>query len=174
MIPSIQGDRVTTTFQFDGIYDFRGFLRFDREELAVIIRGAQLSTDNSEFYFDNGPIQMIQFSSFNGNTRNLRADILMNPVSNFSIVRSSESLMIQTPLTVERRNESAVLAIQEETQSSLDQGAVAATTLNTFQDSAQEDANDLIPDITNDTSLQEEPFIEEVPVVEEDQDIQWN
>ena len=95
--PDYSGKKATTSLQFDGTYDWVGYVRPSVDEAFLLIRGAKLFTGDHDFTFEEGSLQAMKLSSQSDGDRGLKAAMYFAPLSSFSIVQKDENLMIQTP-----------------------------------------------------------------------------
>jgi type IV pilus assembly protein PilQ len=110
--PIVTDEKVTTSLQFDGTYDWVGYVKPSVDEAFLLIRGARLFTGNQDFSFEEGPLQTVRFSSQDDQDESWKAEMYFAPPSSFAIVRKDQRLMIQTPKTIESEK---VLSLAEHT-----------------------------------------------------------
>jgi len=97
--PRVNRDKITTSFEFDGGYDWVGYVRPSSEEVALLIRGARLFTNDNDFYFEEGPLQTVSLQQSVDDRNRFKAEMFFAPTSSFSIVKGTENLIVQTPNT---------------------------------------------------------------------------
>ncbi len=116
--PDYSGKKVTTSLQFDGTYDWVGYVRPSVDEAFLLIRGAKLFTGAHDFTFEEGSLQAMKFSPQSDGDKGLKAAMYFAPLSSFSIVQKNENLMIQTPYVKtgepEKKEETFAAIKQEE------------------------------------------------------------
>jgi len=119
--PVIRDDRVMTLFEFDGSYDWVGYLRPSRDKAVLLIRGARRLTSKSDFSFADGSLRAVRLSSEEGRDLDIKAEMIFIPRSSFSIVRKARVLMVETPYVrtrqarrVEEREAPPEVAISEQ------------------------------------------------------------
>ncbi len=115
--PEYSGKKVTTSLQFDGTYDWVGYIRPSIDEAFLLIRGAKLFTGDHDFSFEEGPLQTMKLSSQNDGDKGVKAAMYFAPLSSFSIVQKDENLMIQTPhvkTSVPEKEEESFATVEKE------------------------------------------------------------
>lgn len=100
--PSIEGNQMMTSFWFDGSYDWVGYVRPSRDAAALLIHGAEIITDDNDFSFDESPLRNVRLYSESGEVPSLKAVMFFEKASSFSVVRKPQSIVVQTPYTLEK------------------------------------------------------------------------
>lgn len=100
--PSIEGNRVMTSFWFDGRYDWVGYVRPSKDAAALLIRGAEIITEDNDFSFEESPLRSVRLYSEKGEVPSLKAVMFFETASSFSVVRKPRSIVVQTPYTLKK------------------------------------------------------------------------
>ncbi|MFH1942780.1 MAG: secretin N-terminal domain-containing protein [bacterium] len=88
--------QVVTSLEFDGSYEWVGYIRPSRDAVALLIRGASLGILQKEFEFENGVLRNVRLFPDEKNVFGLKAVMFLQSSSPFSVVRKPQSLVFNT------------------------------------------------------------------------------
>jgi len=105
--PSMQNNQFMTTFNFDGTYDWGGYIRPAPNAAAILVRGAKLFLSDSDFSFEKSALQSVRLFPEEGEIQGFKAVLFFASASSFSIVRKPRSLTVLTQGTGEPKKPKA-------------------------------------------------------------------
>jgi type IV pilus secretin PilQ/predicted competence protein len=93
--PEVQGNQVITRLNFQGYYDWTGFVRISRRYATLFVHGPVLATTSREFNFDGSALRQMVFFPEEQEPPLLKArlDLLQD---RWSVVNKDGEIMIQT------------------------------------------------------------------------------
>ncbi len=114
VVPAIQNSQVLTTFQFDGLYQWKGYVRPSNKSAALLVQGAQLSNIDNQYHFTESGLQDIRIIADSDWSNEMRIVLFFNQFTQFTLVNEPQSFVIYTPYTGEQRD---MQIVQTETTS---------------------------------------------------------
>lgn len=174
--PEFDENVVLTSFDFDGSFEWVGYLRPTDDSASLIFRGATYSSGLSDTPIRQGNLHTVRLFSTGAQETGFRAEMHFLPSTEFSIAKKAHSLVVEVP-----HNKGGELRMQMAQEPSEAPTADPFEGIEFVDEAASneppvsnelpaETGDDLVPDTEAVTSAQEEmrrPSIEQVPVAED-------
>ncbi len=148
--PNVQDDLVMTSFQFEGYFDWAGYVSPSRAEATLLFHGVRLFTDTDEFSFKESALQQVRFlQEESDKTVSLKAVLSFTKPSSCHIIRKSDRLIIQTSHTGEQ-------SIHAEEEAVATQEVVLTDTGYAETESGEKPLDNIVQDIADDLDILDE------------------
>jgi len=145
--PDVQDDLVMTSFEFEGYFDWAGYVSPSRDEATLLFHGARLFTDTDEFSFQESALQQVRFfQDESAKTVSLKAVLSFTKPSSCYIIRKSDRLIVQTSHTVEQ-------SVYPEEEAAATQEVVLADSGYAESESAEKPLDSIVQDIEDDMGV---------------------
>ncbi|MBN2030889.1 hypothetical protein JW824_11680 [bacterium] len=158
--PIIQNNQVLTTLQFDGLYQWKGYVRPSNKSAALLIQGAQLSNIDNQYQFTESALQDIRIVTDRDKPYVMRIVLFFNQFTHFTLVNRPQSFIIQTPYS----DKSSQQIVQTETTAQpvfIDQRDVAAEPVSPSEFPREDIDREMVDDMVQG---ERQPEIESEPV----------
>jgi type IV pilus secretin PilQ/predicted competence protein len=97
VIPRVTKSHVVTTFEFDGTFEWIGYVRQSFGQANLMFSGAELKTQEDTFEFKVGPLQSVRLLSRNLEVPVITAQMHLQSDAEFSIVKKMGNVLVQMP-----------------------------------------------------------------------------
>ena len=145
--PDVQDDLVMTSFEFEGYFDWAGYVSASRDEATLLFHGARLFTDTDEFSFQESDLQQIRFfQDESDKTVSIKAILSFTKPSSCYIIRKSNRLIVQTSHTRQQ-------SIYPEEEAAATQEVVLADTGYVETESSERPLDSIVQDIEDDLDV---------------------
>ncbi len=108
VVPAIQENQVLTTLQFDGFYQWKGYVRPSNKSAALLIQGAQLSDIDNQYQFTESDLQDIRIVTDSEKPYAMRIVFFFSQIARFTLVNKPQGFIIQTHYTGDRGSQQIV------------------------------------------------------------------
>jgi len=94
MDSQFENDKMTASIQFEGGFDWIGYVRSSPDMAYLLIRGADLLLDRDQFSFTQGALRSVRFAGLQGETSGIRSELALTPDANVNIVRKANEMVV--------------------------------------------------------------------------------
>jgi type IV pilus secretin PilQ/predicted competence protein len=121
--PQEDEDRVNASLNFEGRFDWTGYVHYANNTAAVLIRNSELGAPMSEYDIQGGSIRKVQLSAFEGEVPGIKALFSVLPSSKFNIAIKQNALVLESPITSQPQENLFAQDDRAEVQEPADQAA---------------------------------------------------
>jgi type IV pilus secretin PilQ/predicted competence protein len=119
--PEEDTDRINASLNFEGRFDWTGYVHYANNTAAVLIRNSELGVSRNEYAVQGGNIHNVRLSAFEGEVPGIKAVFSVLPFSKFNIAIKQNALVLESPkASQEQENlfaQDSQAGIQEQSES---------------------------------------------------------